>query len=66
MQQFLINYDLYESLYMAGTQKYNRNRIVMAASENEAIAKLKAYYDNKRQEYCVSYSVEVNYVTEAI
>jgi hypothetical protein len=66
MQKFLINYDLYKTEYMAGSQKYNRNRIVMAANENEAIAKLNAYYDNKNKQYCVYYSIEVNYVTEAI
>jgi hypothetical protein len=64
MQQFLINYDLYKTEYMADTQKYNRNRIVMAATENEAIAKLNDFYQS--QEYCVSYRVEVNYVTEGI
>ena len=66
MQQFLINYDLYKTEYMADTQKYNRNRIVMAATEKEAIAKLNAFYNNQSQEYCVSYRVEVNYVTEQI
>ena len=66
MTQFLINYTLYESIYMEDTQEYNRNRIVLAETEKEAIAKLNDFYNNQSQEYCVSYRVEVNYVTEQI
>jgi hypothetical protein len=51
---------------MEDTQEYNRNRIVLAETEKEAIAKLNDFYNNQSQEYCVSYRVEVNYVTEQI
>lgn len=63
---YLINCEVQRSYYMDETKTDEKNHIVEANNEEEAIEKLQDFYSKKDVAFYVSFWVNINYCNEII
>lgn len=66
MNIYLIRAEIEEHPYMNDHKTYEDLRIVMAYNEAEAIEKYQTFWENKNEDYSVSYYAYVRRCDEAI
>lgn len=67
MKLFLVNCTVIETLYKRDKQnKFDRNHIVHAETEDEAKEKVIKHWESQKEEYYSSYWIHINYTEPAI